>query len=79
MVSEVDLLKHMLDAGHTHTPEETIAGIIRQTGDIYPADTPLEAALPAIVSGSVVLVTENEKLTGIVTKIDVLDFMAQDL
>ena len=79
LVSEVDLLMHMLKNGHVHFADETIAGIVRPTQAIFPADTPLESVLPAIMDGQVVLVTEAKAPVGILTKIDVLDFIAQGM
>ncbi len=78
LVSEVDLLKHMLDLGHNHSPEETIAGIVEPVSAVYPANTPLDSVLPSIVNGEVVLVTDGSRPTGILTKIDVLDFIARE-
>jgi cystathionine beta-synthase len=77
MVTEVDLLEHMLNGGHVHSTEETIAGIVRPVQAIYPASAPLEGVLPAILTGQVVLLTEDSRPEGILTKIDVLDYIAQ--
>jgi cystathionine beta-synthase len=79
LVSEVDLLEHMLDAGHTHTPDETVEQIMRPAQAVFSSNTPLEAVLPSIVEGQVVLVTEAEHPIGILTKIDVLDFISQEI
>ncbi len=79
MVTEVDLLKHMLEAGHTHSPGETIARIIQPAPPAFPSYTPLEDVLPTFVERPVVLVTEGERAVGILTKIDVLDYMAQEI
>jgi cystathionine beta-synthase len=77
LVTEVDLLKHMLEAGHDHSPEETIAPIVQPAEAIFPAQTPLQEVLPAVVDGYVILATEAGRPVGILTKIDVLDFIAQ--
>ncbi len=77
LVTEVELLKHMLEAGHVHSADETIAEIVRPTAAVFPADTHLEAVLPAIMDGQVVLVTEGNRPVGILTKIDVLDFISR--
>jgi cystathionine beta-synthase len=77
LVTEVDLLKHLLDGG-LHPPNgETIAGIIQKAQSVYPSHTRLDDVLPEIIDGYVVLVTEAEKPVGILTKIDILDFIAQ--
>jgi cystathionine beta-synthase len=75
LVTEVDLLKHMLTHNVGHTSDETIAGIVQLAHAVFPASTPLENVLPALVDDHVVMVTENERLVGILTKIDVLDFI----
>lgn len=77
LVAEVDLLKHMLKAGHGHSPEETIEDIIQPVDALLPASARLDAALPAIAEDQVVLVTEQDQPIGILTKIDILDFIAQ--
>ncbi len=77
LVTEVDLLNHMLEHRHDHSSEETIAGIVRPAHKVYLPDTLLEEVLPAIAAGSVVLVAENGRPTGILTKIDILDYISR--
>jgi cystathionine beta-synthase len=77
LVTEVDLLKHMLEADHEHSPDESIAGILQPAEAVYPSHSSLEEVLPQIVDGYVVLVTEAERPVGILTKIDVLDYIAR--
>jgi cystathionine beta-synthase len=79
MVTEVDLLEHMLHGDHVHSAEETVVGIVRPARAVFSASEPLENVLPAIMNGEVVLVTEGDRLTGILTKIDVLDYIARAL
>ncbi|RPI32804.1 MAG: cystathionine beta-synthase [Chloroflexota bacterium] len=79
LVTEVDLLKHMLEVNHDHSAEETVESIVRKADAVVPSHTALEAVLPAIVEGRVVLVTEADRPVGILTKIDVLDFIAQEM
>jgi cystathionine beta-synthase len=78
MVTEVDLLKYMLESGAGHSPDEDIAAILQPARAVYPADTPLGDVLQAFVEGHVILVTEGGKPVGILTKIDLLDFMTQE-
>jgi cystathionine beta-synthase len=77
LVTEVDLLKHMLENGHVHSTEETVAEIMSPAQAVFPSSAPLEAALPAIMEGQVAMVTEMDRPVGILTKIDLLDYMAQ--
>ncbi len=79
LVSEVDLLNHMLDQTHTHSPEETIQSIVRQSEGGFPLHTPLSEILPVIAQGEVVLVMDGGRPVGILTKIDMLDFLAQEI
>lgn len=77
LVSEVDLLKHLFEAQHTHKPEETIESIIEQCIPVFASNAFLEDVLPKFFESSVILVTEGEHPVGILTKIDVLDFIAR--
>ena len=79
LVTEVDLLNHLLENNHDHSPEETIESVIRPADTLFPSSTPLDEALPALVSEQAVLVTEDNHPLGILTKIDVLDFIAQKI
>jgi cystathionine beta-synthase len=79
LVTEVELLDHMLTSGHTHDASETIAPLIRSEVLSVPPDALLETLTPVFASRRAVLVTEGERLVGIITKIDLLDFMARQL
>ncbi|MBM3180095.1 MAG: cystathionine beta-synthase [Chloroflexi bacterium] len=79
LVTEVDLLNHMLENGYEHSPDETIESVIRPAETLFPSSTRLDDALPALVSEQAVLVTEDDHPLGILTKIDILDFIAQKI
>jgi cystathionine beta-synthase len=79
MVTEVDLLKHMLTDEHTHSPDESIAPIVQHTQAAFPVNASLEEVLPAIVEGHIVVVVESDRPIGILTKIDILDFISQEI
>lgn len=79
LVTEVDLLNHLLENSHDHSPEETIESVIRPAETLFPSSTRLDDALPALVSDQAVLVTEDDHPLGILTKIDILDFIAQKI
>lgn len=76
LVTEVDLLKHLLESDHELSGRETIAAITHPAQSVLPTHASLEDALPAIMDGNVILVTEGEYPAGILTKIDVLDFLS---
>lgn len=79
LVTEVDLLNHMLENGHEHSPDETIESVIRPAETLFPSSTRLDDALSALISKQAVLVTEDDHPLGILTKIDILDFIAQKI
>lgn len=79
LVSEVSLLKHMLDNRHEHSFSETIEAMVRPARAAYPGHTLLEEVLAEIAEGNVILVTEGKRPTGILTKIDVLDYISKTI
>lgn len=81
MVREVDLLNHMLMAAHNHSPEESIDSMISTDITIVAANEPLEGLMNLLSAGvEVVFVTPagggEGPVAGILTKIDVLDYIA---
>jgi len=77
LVSEIDLLKYLVEDNHPKRPNETIAGIMHPAQNVYPSHTSVETVLPFIMENQVVLVTEEDHPIGILTKIDILDFITQ--
>ncbi len=75
LIEEVDLLNHMLEK-HEHTQDETIDGLVQNAGAVFPPETPLEEAMPSLTAGYALIVVDHSKPIGILTKIDVLDFVA---
>jgi cystathionine beta-synthase len=77
LVTEVDLLQHLLKADHAHQPEETIESIIGPSIPTFSANALLDQALLEFLASPVILITEDQSPVGILTKIDVLDYMAR--
>jgi cystathionine beta-synthase len=75
LIEEVDLLNHMLEK-HEHTHDETIDSLVQNAGAVFPPETPLEEAMPSLTAGYALIVAENSEPIGILTKIDVLDYVA---
>ena len=75
MLEEVDLLNHMLEK-HDHSHEESIDSLVQHAGAVFPQDTTIEATMPSLTAGYALLIVENSKPIGILTKIDVLDYVA---
>ncbi len=79
IVTEVDLLEHLLHAGHEHDPAETVASIINPNVITVALSASLESVLTAFERGKVVIVVEGERPVGILTKIDLIDLMARQI
>jgi cystathionine beta-synthase len=75
LLEEVDLLNHLLDR-LDHSPDEPIDPLVQNARAVYPPDTPLEDAMSALTQGYALVVVENAQPIGILTKIDVLEYVA---
>lgn len=75
LIEEVDLLNHMLE-DHDHSQSEPIDPLVQNASAVFPPETSLEEAMLSLKSGLALLVVENSKPVGILTKIDVLDYVA---
>ena len=75
LIEEVDLLNHMLEK-HEHTQDESIDPLVQNASAVFPSDTSLEEAMKALKSGLALIVVEDSQPIGILTKIDVLDYVA---
>jgi cystathionine beta-synthase len=75
LIEEVDLLSHMLDT-HDHSHDEAIDPLVQNAGAVYPPETTLEEAMLSLKIGYALIVVENSRPVGILTKIDVLDYVA---
>jgi hypothetical protein len=76
LVTEVDLSKHMFEAGREHSEVETFAAIAQQVKVVFPIYDRLEDGLPAVMEGNTIPATEGKHPAGSLTKIDMLDFIA---
>jgi cystathionine beta-synthase len=76
IVSEIDLLNHLLTSDHKHEAEETIDAIIHKEVATVTLETPLEVLMTIFVTGQVAIVTDDRKPVGIITKIDLLDYLS---
>src|SRR5574341_904150 len=74
LLEEVDLLNHML-VEHEHSQDEIIDPLVQNAGAVFPPETSLEEAMPHLKSGYALIVVENSRPVGILTKIDVLDYV----
>ncbi len=77
VVTEIDLLNHMLVTNHAkHDPDETIAEIIDTNIPSVSPSTPLETLLGIFSHHNAVIIAMGDQVQGILTKIDILDFLS---
>lgn len=75
-IEEVDLLNHVLESGHTHTHDEPIDTLVQNARAVFPPEASLDEAMPMLTQGYALILAEQGRPTGILTKIDVLDYVA---
>lgn len=76
MVTEVALLDHLLSGDHTHTPDETIEPLIDPNVVVIRPNTALETLMGIFSHTGVAVIAADGRVEGILTKIDILDFLA---
>ena len=76
IVTEIDLLNHMLLSNHVHKPDETIERIVDKNVPVVRPGTPLETLMAVLSNSNVVIMVMDDQVQGILTKIDILDFLA---
>lgn len=79
IVTEVALLNHMLRSDRQQLPEETIDTLVDSDVPVVGPDAPLETLMGIFADNSVVLLSDGTKLEGILTKIDILDFLSSQV
>ena len=77
IVSEVDLLDHLLHAGHIHDPEETISGIINPSVVTVEPGSSVELLLSVFDRGKVAVIVADGRPVNVLTKIDLIDYMTE--
>jgi cystathionine beta-synthase len=77
VVTERDLLTHMLAPQHTQTVDETIAPIVSNKIAVVEPATKLGVLGQIFAEGDVALVRANGEWVGVLTKIDLIDHMAR--
>ena len=75
-IEEVDLLNHVLEGAHDHNQDEPIDRLVQNAKAVFPPGTSLEEAMPMLTDGYALIVAEQGRPAAILTKIDVLDYVA---
>jgi cystathionine beta-synthase len=77
MVAEVDLLRHLVTGDHTL--DSPIGPLVESDYATVTLDTKIELLQGVLADAKVAIVTEREGVIGIVTKIDLIDFLARGM
>jgi cystathionine beta-synthase len=78
VVSEVDLLNHMLNAKHEHQPDETIASMINTEVPRARSSQLFDEIVPDLMQAKMVILTDDlGRPEGILTMIDALEFVTR--
>ncbi len=75
-IEEVDLLNHVLEGKHGHSQDEKIDPLVQNAKAVFPAETSLGEAMSMLTQGFALIVVDQSRPVGILTKIDVLDYVA---
>lgn len=79
IVTEIELLNHMLLANHVHQSDETIESIIDVNVPVVRPNTPLETLMAIFSNHNAVVIAVGDQVQGILTKIDILDFLSSQM
>ncbi len=76
MVTELDVLNHLLRE-ESHEPDESIEDIVSvDAAAVVVRDTPLGELAEIFAAGKVAVALEDKRVAGIITKIDLIDYLA---
>jgi cystathionine beta-synthase len=76
MITELALLNRMLLADQKPGDDKSIAPLIDPNVTVIRPNTPLESLMAIFSASSVAVIANGDELQGILTKIDILDFLA---
>jgi cystathionine beta-synthase len=79
LVSEIDLLNHMLQVDHIHEADETIAEMIDEDAPVVGPNARLETLMSLISHRPAVVIVRDDRVEGILTKIDILDYLSSQI
>ncbi|MGH2348540.1 MAG: cystathionine beta-synthase [bacterium] len=77
IITEVDLLNYLLEG--SHRASDPIEPIVDPLPPVVAPDTPLEALADLFLTANAAVVVDHGAVVGIVTKIDMIDFLAKRL
>ena len=79
IVTEIDLLNHMLQVDHVHRHDETIESMIDPHVTTVSPNTSLEKLMGLFSQQTAVVITVDSHVQGVLTKIDILDYLSHQV
>jgi cystathionine beta-synthase len=76
IVTELDLLEHLLHSEHEHDSDETIASMVDPNVLTITPQENVDQMMSVFERGKFVVVTDQDRPVGILTKIDLIDFLS---
>ena len=77
LISEVDLLSYLLEGGHSL--DDAITAIVDPAPPVVTPDSSVDDLADVFLTANAAVVVDQGRVTGIVTKIDVIDHLARKL
>lgn len=79
IVTEIDLLNHMLQVDHVHRADETIESMVDPHVTTVSPTTSLEKLMGLFSQQTAVVITVDNHVRGVLTKIDILDYLSHQV
>ena len=75
IVAEIDVLRHMVEAGHS--PDDTIESLVEADFATVTPATRIALVADLFQQGGILVVLDVDRIIGVVTKIDLIDYLAK--
>ncbi len=75
VVDEKTLLNRMTMGDKNSSMSGTVADVMREAAPVLPKDTPIETAAPLLQQGGAIMVVDEDKFLGVVTRVDMLNHL----
>lgn len=75
VVDEKTLLNRMTMGDKNSSMSGTVADVMREAAPVLPKDTPIETAAPLLLQGGAIMVVDEDKFLGVVTRVDMLNHL----
>jgi len=75
VVDEKTLLNRMTMGDKNSSMAGVVADVMREAAPVLPKDTPIETAAPLLQQGGAIMVVDEDKFLGVVTRVDMLNHL----